>query len=305
MTVLDLSGVFPPVATPFDDSGDLSLGHLEENVRRLAGTGLAGFAVLGTNGEYVLLDRDEKLRAISTVREAAGSLRVIAGTGAESTRESVAMTRRAAELGVDAALVITPHYYRARMDVRALLAHYSAIAECSSLPVIIYNMPASTGLDLDAATVLRLAEHPNIAGIKDSSGNMIKLAEIVSSAPDGFQVLAGTAAFLLPALSVGAAGGILALANVAPRECVALLELFRQGDLASARALQQRLLAPNAAVTNQFGVPGLKAALDLFGYHGDSPRPPLLSLTDEQRAQVRDAFSRSGLLPSAGSGSIP
>ncbi len=296
VTTLDLAGIYPPLATPFDEHGHLATDHLAENVRRLVPTGLAGFAVLGSNGEYVLLDRDEKLRAIRTVREAAGSLRVIAGTGAESTREAVALTERAAALGVDAALVITPHYYRARMDARALVAHYGAVADCSPLPVIIYNMPASTGVDLDAATVLRLAEHPKIVGIKDSGGNMIKLAEIVARAPAGFQVLAGTAAFLLAALSIGAVGGILALANVAPRECVALLQRFREGDIAGARALQQRLLAPNAAVTSGFGVPGLKAALDLLGYHGGKPRPPLLPLTAEQRLQVRDALAGAGLL---------
>ena len=298
MAFLDLAGIYPPLATPFDDHGHLATAHLAANVRRLAPTGLVGFAVLGSNGEYVLLDREEKLSAIAAVREAAGALTVIAGTGAESTREAVTLTARAAELGVDAALVITPHYYRARMDTRALVAHYTAVAECSPLPVIIYNMPASTGLDLDAATVLRLAEHPKIVGLKDSGGNMIKLAEIVARAPRGFQVLAGTAAFLLPALSIGAVGGILALANVAPRECVALFEYAGQGRLAEARALQHRLLAPNAAVTSAFGVPGLKAALDLLGYHGGAPRPPLLPLTAEQRDQVRDALAGAGLLES-------
>ncbi len=299
MTALDLTGIYPPVATPFDEAGNLACDRLAANVRRLAPTGLAGFAALGSNGEYVLLDREEKLAVIATVREAAGDLRVIAGTGAESTREAVLLTERAAALGVDAALIITPHYYRTRMDTRALLAHYSAVAECSPLPVIIYNMPASTGIDLDAATVLRLAEHPKIIGLKDSGGNMIKLAEIIARAPAGFQVLAGTAAFLLPALTIGAVGGILALANIAPRECVALFDTVRRGDLDAARALQQRLLAPNAAVTSGFGVPGLKAALDLLGYHGGTPRPPLLPLTAEQRDQVREALSGAGLLASA------
>lgn len=299
MGALDLAGIYPPLATPFDEDGNLATDRLAANVRRLAGTGLAGFAVLGTNGEYVLLDREEKLAAIAAVREAAGSLRVIAGTGAESTREAVALTERAAAIGADAALIITPHYYRTRMNTRALLAHYSAVAECSPLPVIVYNMPASTGFDLDAATVLRLAEHPNIVGLKDSGGNMIKLAQIVVRAPAGFQVLAGTASFLLPALSIGAVGGVLALANVAPRECVELLTLFRQGNLDGARAMQQRLLAPNAAITSGFGIPGLKAALDLLGYHGGAPRPPLLPLDAEGRAQVRDALAGAGLLEAA------
>lgn len=296
MGALDLAGIYPPLATPFDEDGNLATDRLAANVRRLAGTGLAGFAVLGTNGEYVLLDREEKLAAIVAVREAAGSLRVIAGTGAESTRETVALTERAAAIGADAALIITPHYYKARMDTRALVAHYSAVAECSPLPVIVYNMPASTGFDLDAATVLRLAEHPNIVGLKDSGGNMIKLAQIVAQAPAHFQVLAGTASFLLPALSIGAVGGVLALANVAPRECVELLTLFQQGNLDAARTMQQRLLAPNAAITSGFGIPGLKAALDLLGYHGGAPRPPLLPLDAGGRAKVRDALAGAGLL---------
>jgi len=296
MCAINIAGIYSPLATPFDETGALALDHLAENVQRLAGTGLAGFAVLGTNGEYVLLDRAEKLAAIEAVRAAAGALRVIAGTGAESTREAVALTERAAELGVDAALIITPHYYRTRMDITALVAHYTAVAECSPLPVIIYNMPGSTALDLDAAIILRLAEHPNIVGLKDSGGNMIKLAEIVARAPAGFQVLAGTASFLLPALSIGAVGGVLALANVAPRECITLFDLFRQGDITAARAVQQRLLAPNAAITTRFGVPGLKVAMDLMGYHGGIPRLPLLPLSAVHREQVRDILVSAGLI---------
>ncbi len=298
MATLDLAGIYPPLATPFDDHGMVDVDRLASNVQRLCGTGLRGFVALGTNGEYPLLDRDEKLQVIRTVRQAAAApLQVIAGTGAESTREAIVLTEHAAVLGVDAALVITPHYYRARMDLRALVAHYTAIAECSPLPLIIYNMPSSTGMDLDAETILRLAEHPKIVGLKDSGGNLIKMADLVGRVPAGFQVLAGTASFLLAALAVGASGGVLALANIAPQECVALMDLFRRGDVAAAQTLQQRLIAPNSAITTGMGIPGLKAALDLLGYQGGDPRAPLLPLEAAQKDQLRAILSKAGLMP--------
>lgn len=295
---IDLRGVFPPIATPFTDNGSLDLGHLKQNLQRWLDTGLAGFVVMGSNGEFIYLEDREKLDLLEAARSAIPEHRLmIAGTGCESTRATVNLTRRAAEMGADAALVITPHYYRSRMDGRSLVAYYQAVAESSPIPVLLYNMPANTGIDMAVDSVTTLAQHPNIIGIKDSSGNLVKLGEIIRSVPPSFQVLAGSASFLYPALALGAVGGVVALANVAPQACLAIYDSFRVGDLAAARSTQLRLLSPNAAVTSRFGVPGLKAAMDFLGYYGGPPRPPLLPLGEKDREAVRSVLLEAGLLP--------
>ena len=201
------------------------------NLERYATSALDGIVVLGSNGEYPLLDRSEKLRLIETaVRTIDGRRIVMAGTGAESTRETIGLTREAADLGIDYAIVITPHYYKPRYDQAAYVAHYRAVADASPVPIIIYVMAAYTGVDPAASLVHELSEHPNIAGIKDSGGNAPKVGEMIASAGPGFGVLAGSASFLYPALCLGATGGILALANVAPRVCKDVERAFRAGD---------------------------------------------------------------------------
>lgn len=274
----------------------MAVGALRENLAWWAETGLAGVVVLGSNGEYVALSEAEKLEAIRVCREEVGSrLSVIAGTGAESTVETIRLSRAAADLGVDAVIVVTPHYYRSRMDAASLLAHYRAVADASPVPVLLYNVPANTGIDMSAEVVLRLAEHPNIVGMKDSSGNIPNMAEILRAKPEAFAVFAGSAGFMLPALSIGAAGAIVAQANVAPRETVACYEAFANGDLPTARAWQLRLLPVNAAVTARWGVPALKAAMDLLGHYGGPPRMPLLPLPTPEREKLRAILTDAGL----------
>lgn len=294
--VLRLRGVFPPIPTPFTADGDLATGELRRNLGWWAGTGLAGFVVLGSNGEYVALSEQEKLEAIRVTRETvAAGQSVIAGTGAESTRETIRLSRAAAELGVDAVIVVTPHYYRTRMDAASLLAHYRAVADATPVPVLLYNVPANTGIDMAPEVVIQLAEHPNIVGIKDSSGNMPSMAEVLRAGPSDFAVFAGSAGFMLPALAMGAAGAIVAQANVAPRETVALFDGFQKGDLAAARALQLRLLPVNTAVTARWGVPALKAALDRLGRYGGPPRLPLLQLGPSECAALDRVLTAAGL----------
>ena len=210
----------------------------------------------------------------------------MAGTGVESTRGTIALTKRAAELGVDYALIVTPHYYKPRYDHAAYLAHYLAVAEASPVPIIIYVMAAYTGVDLASALVTELSSHPNIVAIKDSGGNAAKVGEMIAGSAPDFGVLAGSANFLYPALCLGATGGILALANIAPLACKELESAFRRGDHETARELQLRLLAPNAAVTSRFGIPGLKVALDMVGLNGGLPRPPLQPLSERDANQV-------------------
>ncbi|MCL4540931.1 MAG: dihydrodipicolinate synthase family protein, partial [Chloroflexi bacterium] len=221
---------------------------------------------------------------------------VIAGTGAESTLETIDLCCAAATCGADAAIVVTPHYYRSRMDAASLVAHYRAVADASPLPVLLYNVPANTGIDMPPDVVLQLSAHPNIVGIKDSSGNIPSLAEVLRRRPPDFAVLAGSASFLLPALALGADGAIVALANVAPQETVALYRAFSEGNLLEARRLQLRLLPVNAAVTSRWGVPALKAALTLLGRAGTYPRLPLLPLGDSERRQLQHILQEAGLL---------
>ncbi len=295
--MLRLHGVYPPIPTPFAADGSVATNELRQNLAWWVDTGLAGFVVLGSNGEYVALSEREKLEAIRITRESVTPAQsVLAGTGAESTGEAIRLSRAAAELGVDAVLVVTPHYYRTRMDAAALLTHYRAVADATPVPVLLYNVPANTGLDMAPDVVLQLAEHPNIVGMKDSSGNMPSMAAVLREGRDDFVVFAGSAGFMLPALAIGAVGAIVAQANVAPRETVALYDAFIAGDLSTARALQWRLLPVNTAITARWGVPALKAALDRLGRYGGPPRPPLLPLGAAERDLLDAILVDAGII---------
>jgi 4-hydroxy-2-oxoglutarate aldolase len=221
---------------------------------------------------------------------------MIAGTGCESTRETIALTRQAAQVGADAALVLTPHYYGSKMTPDCLVRHYQAVADASPIPILLYNVPGFTHVDVDAATIARAAHHPNVAGIKDSGGNLAKLADVVRLTGPDFQVLAGSAGFFLAGLAVGAVGGVLALANVAPQECIGIYRLFKAGQWDEAAELQRRMVPVNAAVTARFGVAGLKAAMDMLGYYGGPVRSPLLDLTGAERQALHGVLVDGGLV---------
>jgi 4-hydroxy-2-oxoglutarate aldolase len=292
-----LGGVLAPIATLFDTNGELDLDGYARNIEWYCGTPLDGIVMLGSNGEFASLDTDEKLRLIEAGTAAINSRKLaLAGTGAESTRNTIKLTRAAAELGVDYALVVTPHYYRPRYDKAAFVKHYQTVAEASPIPVIIYIMTAYTGVDLSSDVVTTLATHPNIVGVKDSAGNAVKFAEMVAGSPDDFAVLAGSANFLYPALCLGAAGGILALADIAPHACSELRDLYNAGDHAGARRAQFNLLAPNAAVTTRFGIGGLKTAMDMIGLTTSDPRPPIAPATEAERTEIRAILERAELL---------
>ena len=290
------AGVFAPVATIFADDGELDLDAFQANMARYATSALDGVVLLGSNGEFALLDGDEKLRLIEAGVEAVGGRKVVmAGTGAESTRDTIELTKRAAALGIDYALIVTPHYYKPRYDHAANLAHYHAVADASPVPVIVYVMAAYTGVDLPTNLVTELSAHPNIVGVKDSGGNAPKVAEMVAGASPGFGVLAGSASFLYAALCLGATGGILALGNIAPDMCAELARLFHAGEHDAARALQARMLAPNAAVTSRFGIPGLKVAMEAVGLRGGVPRLPMQPLSEKDADEVRRIVRAAGI----------
>ena len=294
MTDRTLQGIYPPLPTFFDKQDELDISTYQHHIQRLTEQGIRGFVVMGSNGEAVHLASAERAQVIEAAREAAGAeAMIIAGCGEQSTRATIRNCEQAARSGADIVLILPPFYYKGRMNSQALLAHYRAIADASSLPLVIYNMPASAaGLDLDAATICSLAEHPNIIGVKDSAGNMAKLAQIVETVTgrheQSFKVFAGSAGYLLPALKVGAVGAVAALANIFPREVCRVQQLFIEGKMAEAEALQAVLVAPNAAVTATFSVPGLKAALELTSGYGGRPRSPLLPLTAQERSDLAE-----------------
>ena len=274
---MDLDGVYPPIATPFDAGGEVDAGAIRSNIGRWMESGVRGIVALGSNGEAPLLDEGESDRVIAAARHAVPTGRLLlAGTGRESTRATMAASRRAAALGVDAVLVRTPSYFKPRMTPSALAAHYTAVADAAAVPVILYNYPAVTGVNLTPETVGRLAGHPNIVGIKETSTDAAQLAAYVDACRgESFAVLAGSAPGFYAALCLGARGAILAAACVVPRACVDLLAAFVRGDHEQARDLQRRMIPIAAAVTSGYGVAGLKLAMDIAGYQGGAPRRPL------------------------------
>jgi 4-hydroxy-2-oxoglutarate aldolase len=292
-----IHGVFPPIPTPFDDDGDVAYGALASNIERWNAFGLAGYVVLGSNGEAVYLSEAESVRVLEVARAAIPQDKVlIAGTGRESTRDTIGFTRRAAATGVDAALVVTPSYYDGKMDRDALIAHYAAVAAESPVPIVLYNVPKFTHIDMDAETIGHLATIPNIIGIKDSSGNVAKLGDVVRLAPVGFQALVGTASVFFAGLALGAVGGVLALANVAPAQAVEIYRLHGAGQWDEAAELQRRMLPVNTAITARYGIAGLKAALDLLGFYGGPVRSPLQPLPTPDVATIRTTLTAGGLL---------
>jgi 4-hydroxy-2-oxoglutarate aldolase len=296
MKPTDLHGIFPPIPTPFVD-GKVAYDKLAANIARWNQTGLRGYVAFGSNGEYVYLSEAEKLEVVRTVvQSAAPGMQVIAGTGCESTWQTIELTNACAKLGAHAALVVTPFYYGGRMNEAALFKHFTAVADQAAIPVLIYNVTKFTNINIAAGLVARLSRHPNIIGIKDSNGNVGSLGEMVAAADRNFSVLVGTAGALFGALTLGAVGGVLALANVAPEACVQIQTLIKQGRIEPARQLQLRMLPVNTAVTATYGVPGLKAALDMLGYYGGDPRPPLLPASEKERGDIREILKKAGLL---------
>jgi len=286
---VNFSGVFAALTTPFAHDGSVSLSDLKHNVQRYNQTDLAGYVALGSTGEAVLLTRAEMDGILATVKEsAAKEKKLLAGAGAESTAETIERTKRAAEFEYDAVLVKTPYYYKPAYKPEVLIEHFRRVADESPIPVMLYSIPQFTGIALGAAEVAALAEHPNIIGIKDSSGNVQGVAEIVAVTPPAFQILVGSAASVYPSMTIGARGAILALACALPEKCVALFELFRQGHHEKARELQAILVRASKLMVSELGIAGVKYAMDQRGYRGGIPRPPLLPLHHEQKKRLTE-----------------
>lgn len=289
---MKLQGIFPACTTPFDHAGNLYAVKVQHNVEMWNRIGLAGYVVTGSTGEEVFLSTEEKFQLWELVAKHAASDKVlIAGTAEESVRETICLTNRAAEMGYHAALVRTPSYFKnqmSKMETQKLF--FRAVADQSRIPILLYNFPGVTGIDLSGDAVAALSEHPNIIGIKDSSGNVERVMYIVREARQGFQVLVGSAAVLLPSLMMGATGGILAYANAAPFSAISIWEAFRTREDVAARDWQNRISRPAALIGSKYGIPGLKHAMDLNGYYGGPPRLPLSVPTPEAKREIEEAF---------------
>lgn len=293
-----LKGIFSPVTTPFLND-EVAYDKLASNIERWNATNLAGYVVMGSNGESAFLTRSEKLAVVEEVRKNTppGKL-VIAGTGSDSIRETISLTNDSAKKGADFALVLTPSFFKEKMNDESFIKYFSKVADNSDIPVIIYNVPKYTGVNIEPSAVAEISGHKNIAGIKSSSENVAHLCSIIDSTPDDFSVLVGTASVLYPGLAVGASGGVLALANIAPDECTGIMEFFNKNDNREALKLQAKMIPVNKAVTGKYGVAGLKAAMDLLGYFGGNPRIPLNPLNDIQIEDLKKILATAGLIHS-------
>jgi 4-hydroxy-2-oxoglutarate aldolase len=285
---VEIAGIFPALTTPYSEDGSVRIERFKENIGHYNKTGLSGYVVLGSTGESVLLSSAEGEALLAAGKESAapGKL-LIAGAGAESTAETIARCKRAANLGYDIALVKTPYYYKPAYKSEVYLRHYRSVADASPIPVLLYSVPIFTGVALDTPEILTLAEHPNIVGIKDSSGVIQRVVEVVAKAPASFRVLTGGAAVVYPALAGGANGAILALASALPERCVAIYESWKSGRHGEALARQQQVAQASKTIVSENGIAGLKYAMDLRGYFGGVPRLPLLPLSEEKKQQVR------------------
>jgi 4-hydroxy-2-oxoglutarate aldolase len=290
---LKLAGILPPLVTPFRSDGGVDLAAFEANLESYSSFDLGGYLVLGSNGEAAALEEEEKVSLVRAARRRAGSRALLAGTGLESTRSTIAFTRRVADLGADAALVLTPSYYKAQMTQEALRVHFERVADASPIPVLLYSVPAFTALPFPPSLASSLAGHQNIAGMKESSGDLGLLGRIVSSVPSSFAVACGSAPVVYPALCLGAVAGILALACCAPGPSVELYKAFVAGDHARARSLQAALTPLAVAVTATHGVAGLKAAMDAAGLRGGEVRAPLLPVSPPVREELGVVLARA------------
>lgn len=290
--MLKLHGIFPPLATPFDPEGNLWKIKVQHNVEKLNLTGLTGYVVCGSTGESVSLITEEKIQLWEWVAQyAATDKLLIAGTGAESVRETVALTNRAAEIGYKVAMVRTPHYYKNLVNNAAAQAlFYNAVADQAKIPILIYNWPQVTGVDIPVEAVVQLSQHPNMLGIKESSGNLEKVAQLVTQVDKRFQVLVGSAPILASCLAVGAVGAILAFANAAPYATISIWEAHRTREAEAALDWQARIAHAARLVTTKYGIPGLKHAMDLAGYYGGPPRLPLTVPCPQAKREIEQAF---------------
>jgi len=291
-----LYGIFPPITTPFVN-GELAIDKLQENILKWNNTQLSGYVVMGSNGEAVFLTREEKLTLVEATKKYSSNEKIIiAGTGTDSIKETIFLTNESASRGADFALILTPSFYKSEMKHQSYVKYFSMVADKSKIPILIYNVPKFTGVDIEVETVAELSKHQNIIGIKNSSENGRQNIEFVANTHKDFSVIVGTASMLFNGITCGAVGGILALANIAPNQCVQIQKLIEEKKYDDALNLQQKMIPVNKAVTAKYGVAGLKAAMDYLGYYGGEVRAPLSSLNENDKIQLKKILIDAELL---------
>lgn len=299
---MDLRGTFLPVTTPFDPvTGDVDVVAFRANLRGWFAHPIRGVLIAGSTGEAVYLDDGDLAELLEATRDVVPQDRlVLVGTGAESTRATIRKTKKAADAGADAVLVKPPAFYKAAMTPEALARHYRAVADASPVPVIVYQVPLRLStLELPTGLVAELSKHPNVVGIKDSRGNLELVGELVDHCADGFQVVVGAGHILYGGLEMGAVGGIVAVGLMAPAEAAEISVAFHEGRKADAGRVQERIAPVHTGIVGGMGVPGIKAAMDMLGMRGGSPRPPLLPVAQARREEVRAVLETAGLLETA------
>jgi len=301
---INYHGIFLPVTTPFAADEEFDRRGLTENFKKWNATGITGYVILGSTGERVHCDEREYVQVIEAARRAVPKeFAFIVGAGQQSIRGTIREIARAARAGAEAVLMITPHYYRAAISQDTLASHYTAVADASSIPIILYSMPDLTGIKIEPETAARLSAHENIVGIKDSSADVTKLAETVRLVPGDFAVMIGNGTVFCEALQAGARGGILAVGCVVPQLCVAIYDAVQAGDIDRASALQAALTPLARAVTKTYGIGGLKAAMEMTGFTGGAVRAPLQRPSEVARNEIaellREAMNASGKAPLA------
>jgi len=289
-----LKGIYPPLTTPFIDD-EVSFDNLVLNLLRYENKLLPGYVLFGSNGESAFLTRDEKLQIVVKVREHTKRI-LIAGTGLDSIKETIYLTNDAAERGANYALIITPSFFKSEMKHHNFLNYYTRVADSIMIPLIIYNVPKFTNVNIDSESIIELSSHPNIIGLKDSTENPSRISEISAKVDSAFKLIVGTASILYTGILSGAIGGILALANIAPDQCLQIFNFIRERNFEKALEIQNRMIPVNRAVTSKFGVAGLKAAMDLLGYFGGHPRLPLEPLSEAQLIELKMILKKASLI---------
>lgn len=288
-----ISGIIAPITTPFINE-EVSIDHLRGNIRKYRDTPLLGFFVLGSNGENKSLTEEEKVRILEAVLEEKSEQHlVMAGTGYESTRQTIAFSKQATELGADFVSLLTPSYFKKRLTDDAMIRYYTDVAEAVPIPVLVYNAPGFTGITISPKVIETISRHPNIAGMKDTSPDSI--ARYLEVCGEDFDVLSGTMNTLFLGLVLGASGGVVSLANAYPHRCCELYQKVKRGEIDGARKLHFKLFHLNHSLSGRFGVAGVKYAMDVAGYYGGAPRLPLLPLNEEDKKLIRDAIAKAGL----------
>lgn len=286
--MMRLEGIYAPIPTPFEEgTEEISINNFERNLEKWAASSMDGAVVCGSNGELPFIEMDERALMVRTTKkifsdtEAGKNKKIVVGAFMNSTKATIECCEKTADEGADAALLLPPHYFKAG-GMPGAIKFFEAVADASPIPIVLYNMPANTGVNLDVDTILHLSKHPNVIGIKDTSGDMTQMAYLCAAQRDDFSAFCGSGNYFLPSLTLGASGGTLAVANLYPEASRKLMELYNENKMTEARALQYRVLLASDAMTRKFGVPGLKRAMDRVGMYGGPCRAPLSSLPEEK-----------------------